>query len=181
MPLQNKTTILAMAIMLCSLLTACKKDEITYAEQLKAHNKLIEQYIKREGITIIDNSALTDPDYKWGEKQYVKTSTGLYYHLIAKGEGDTVRTGDIVTIRYKQRTLHENAITEEYWTTQDSPYPTEVSYNVNAECLGWNEAIGYMKRSGAHCSIIVPYDLGFSAAQTSLEPYYFELKIKFHY
>ncbi len=156
-------------------IVSCDNDTQKYADQLKAQDKLIEEFIQRENIKVLKSFPTT-----WNENDYVKTASGLYFHLVNAGEGDTIRTGDEVIIRYKQKTLVENAILEEYWTTQDAPHPTTLYYNINPQCLGWNEAIGYMKRHNAHCKIIVPSTISFTNAQNSVTPYFFELKISFH-
>ncbi len=154
---------------------SCDDDTQKYADQLKAQDKLIEEFIQRENIKVLNSFPTT-----WNANDYVKTESGLYFHLVEAGEGDTIRTGDNVYIRYKQKTLVENAIEEEYWTTQDAPHPTTLQYNIDLQCLGWNEAIGYMKRNNAHCKIIVPSTIGFSTAQNNVTPYFFELKMLFH-
>ena len=156
---------------------SCDNKTISYADQLKDQEKLIEDFINREGIVVLNKFPF---DSVFADNEYVLTESGLYFNLVKKGVGDTLRNGDEVQIRYKQKLLTENAILEEYWTTQDAPYPTSLKYNIDLESIGWNEAIGYMKRSGSHCKIIVPAALGFSAAQNSVTPYFFELNIKFH-
>ena len=159
------------------LAVSCNDETVRYADQLKAQEKLIEEFIEREGIVVLKKFPI---DSIFADNEYILTESGLYFNLIAKGSGDTIRIGDEVNIRYKQKTLVENSILEEYWDTQDAPYPTTLRYNIDKECSGWTEAIGYMKRSDAHCKIIVPSMLGFSTAQSNVTPYFFELKIRFH-
>lgn len=173
----KKIVINFILVCIAVLAVSCDEETISYADQLKDQEKLIEEFIKREGITVLKKFPL---DSVFADNEYVLTESGLYFNLIEKGSGDTIRHGDEVNIRYKQKTLIENAILEEYWDTQDAPYPTTLRYNIDTECLGWTEAIGYMKRSDAHCKIIVPSMLGFSTAQNNVTPYFFELKIRFH-
>lgn len=163
-------------LFLASLTFFSCEDEESYAYRLKVHNRVLEEFIAREGINVL--SAMPE---KFGENDYFKTESGLYFNLVEAGDGDTVRTGDVVAVRYKQKRLYENAPLEEFWTVQDIAHPTEFQFNKSSDNAGWNEAIALMKRSGAHCKIIVPYDLGSSAAQSNLTAYFFELKIKFHH
>ena len=174
----RKTFIIPLfAFLIIFTTTSCDEDTVKYADQLKAQEKLIKEFINREGITVL---TAFPADSVFQSNEYVLTASGLYFNLVEKGSGDTIRIGDEVNIRYKQKTLDENAITEEYWTTQDTPYPTTLLYGIDNECLAWTEAISYMKRSGALCKIIVPSSLGFAVAQNNVTPYFFELTIRFH-
>lgn len=157
-----------------------KEESIRYADLLKTQEKLIKKFIDRENIVVLDEFP-TDSVFQ--TNQYVLTESGLYFQLTKKGEGEDVKSGDKVQVRYRQKTLEENAITEDFWTTQDEPRPTEVEYKISMDkdCEAWHEAIGYMRKSGAECKIIVPGSIGFSVAQANLIPYFFEIKIKFHH
>lgn len=172
----KKAILYSVICALAVLFASCESDTTRYADQLKAQDKLIEEFISREKIKVLNSFPK-----EWGANDYVLTSSGLYFHLDNAGSGDTLRIGDKVNIRYRQRTLESDAIQEDYWTVQDTPHPTTLLYSIDNECAAWTEAIGYMKRSGAQCKIIVPSIIGFSTAQNSVTPYYFEMSIKFHY
>ncbi|MBO5975205.1 MAG: DUF4827 family protein [Paludibacteraceae bacterium] len=171
-------------ILMCSVTfisTSCNEEEgVRYADQLKEQEKLINEFIEREKIVVLENFP-TDSVFQTNE--YVLTESGLYFQLTKNGEGEDVKFGDKVQVRYKQKTLEKGAIIESFWTTQDDPRPKEVEYKVSmvSDCEAWHEAIGYMKKPGAECKIIVPGIIGFSVAQANLIPYYFEMKIKFHH
>lgn len=156
-----------------------KEESIRYADRLKTQEKLIKEFISRENIDVLDNFPA---DSVFKSNQYVLTKSGLYFQLTKKGEGEDIKSGNKVQVRYKQKTLEKNAIMENFWTTQDEPRPTEVEYmiSMDKDCEAWHEAIGYMRKSGAECKIIVPGNIGFSVPQANLIPYFFEMKIKFH-
>jgi hypothetical protein len=102
---------------------------------------------------------------------------GIYFQLVEKGVGDTLRVGDKLVLRYKQSTLDVYPMVEDYWTTQDRPYPNEITYGSLANsCEGWQKAFELMKKSEAHARIIVPSKLGRNDSEVI--PYVYELKIR---
>ena len=102
---------------------------------------------------------------------------GLYFQLLSKGEGDTLRNGDVFTLRYSQSTLDENPIVEDYLTTLDRPYPTEITYgSLTNSCEGWQTAFAAMQRSESRAKVIVPSQIGRNSSVVT--PYFYELRIR---
>ena len=152
---------------------------LTYAQQLDNEQALIKTYIKRNNINVLD----VFPTDKWGPNDYVKTSSGLYFHLV--DSGDVVNKSYIlepkntVIPRFKQYELTENSDTINNWNTVDYAYsPYEFVYqNMAQSCKGFQEAVGYMKRNNSQAKIIVPFLMGFDT--NSSTPYGYTLTIKF--
>lgn len=154
-------------------LVSCQSST-SYSKELEAEERLIDQWLERNGITLLDEFP---KDSLFTEKQMYHFTDGIYFQMFDKGEGDTMVAGDVIILRYKSSTLDDNAIAEDYWTTQDRPYPNEITYgSTTNSCKGWNAAFEIMKRSGAHARIIVPSKLGFDDSQVI--PYVYEMKIK---
>ena len=159
------------------LLIGCNNN--TYSDDLKEEQKLIENFIARQGITVV-----TEEPTEWGDNVYWKVPDydNFYFHLVERG--DTTFTEldakDLVLLRYRQYTLEAYADTISCWTTQDTPYPVELQYLVQSEasCMGWQVALQYMKYSGAECKIICPSKLGFSEQNSLVIPYGYDMKIK---
>ncbi|MBB3186276.1 DUF4827 family protein [Microbacter margulisiae] len=154
------------------LLTSCTSSG-TYANLLKAQDVTIKNYVKQNGIQTVGTLPAFD---KWtSSKEYYVSSTGLYYHLNVCGDTttDSIRAGDEVSVRYLKISITTPPDTvENSWTTLDSPYPYMMIYRVSgSEPPAWQEAISYMKYSGAQATLIVPGGIGFSAEQTSIIPY----------
>lgn len=162
----------------------------TYSNLRDKEDKLIANYISRNGLTILNDEPAND--HVWGEKEYykVKGYDNFYFHLISRGDSmrvegtDTVDlsivANDLIVVRYKQFGLTENADTASYWTTQDQAYPMEFHYRNTSECesVAWHLAIGLMKYPESQCQIIVPSKLGFSNEQSTVTPYVYIMKIK---
>ena len=172
-----KTKVVYLLLLILTF-SACKETNV-YSDLLKEERKLIEDYIARNGITVV-----TEEPQEWGEKVYwqVPDYDNFYFHLV--DQGDTTQTEieakEIVLLRFKRYTLDEYADTLYNWTTQDSPEPIKFQYMINSDnsCTGWQMAVKYMKYPGAQCKIICPSKLGFSEENSSVTPYGYDLKIK---
>lgn len=160
-------------IFLALTLGSCES-QTNYSKQLEAEEQLIDEWIKRNGIVLLDSFP---EDSLFEENEMYHYPEGIYYQLLEKGDGDVMEEGNVIILRYRCSTLDENSIVEDYWTTMDRPYPNEIIYgsSVNS-CKGWTKAFELMKRSGAHARIIVPSKLGFDDSE--VVPYLYEMKIK---
>ena len=160
-------------ILLLMLLSACE-NSTNYSQLLKAEEELIQDWLTRNEIVLL-NEFPEDTVFEANEMYHFED--GIYFQLIEKGVGDTLRIGDKLVLRYKQSTLDEYPIVEDYWTTQDRPYPNEISYGSLANsCEGWQKAFELMKKSEAHARIIVPSKLGRNDSE--VVPYVYEMKIR---
>lgn len=181
--------IIALCATVC-IFTGCNNN--SYSADLKAEKELIEDYIKREGINVINEMPTNDAD--WGEKDYykVKDYDYLYFHLTTRGKpyhindkGDTIKTeaikaSETVVMRFRKYTLKVNADTADYWTTLDNAYPLEFSYQTdyNTAPVAWHIAVQLMEYSDSECKIICPSKLGFTDDQNTVTPYGYQIKMK---
>lgn len=162
-----------------ALLGACKYG--TYADLLKDEKHLISDFITRQQIHVIHDDPV---DGVWNENDYLALDgyDNLYFHLVDKGQtdGDTVAVNDNIVVRYRKYTLNEIADTESYWTTLETPYPVEFKYGTDLVngCTAWHVAVKKMRFNNAQCKIICPSKLGFSADNTSVTPYGYDMKIQ---
>ena len=151
----------------------------TYSDDLKEEQKLIENFIQRQGIQVV-----TEEPTEWGDKVYWKLPDydNYYFHLVQQGDTASaeLEAKDKVLLRYRQYTLEAYADTVSFWTTLDSPNPVELQYMVSsdASCTGWQIALQYMKYSGAECKIICPSKLGFTDQNSNVIPYGYDMKIQ---
>lgn len=159
------------------ILAGCNNN--TYSNALKEEQKLIENFIARQGIKVV-----TEEPTEWEDNVYWKIPDydDFYFHLAEVG--DTTKAAlevkDIVLLRYIQYTLDAYADTTRFWNSDDQPEPVNLQYMVStdASCAGWQIALQYMKYSGAECKIICPSKLGFTDQNSNVIPYGFDMKIK---
>ena len=168
-------------IFLISLISSSCSNTKTFAQQLDDEQTLISAYIKRNNINVL---TAFPADKKWKANDYVKTGSGLYYHLVDSGNtsvpGDTLILKNIVVTRFKQYLLSLAADTISNWSTIDYPYPPTFVYgDLTQSCKAFQEAATYMKRNDSEAILIVPSEIGFTADQNSVTPYGYTLKIKF--
>lgn len=169
---------LVFIISICS--TSCSNTK-TYAQQLDDEQALIKAYIKRNNINVLTS---LPANKNWRENDYYKSGSGLYFHLVDSGKlatpGDTLKSKYTVVPRYKQYALALNSDTISYWNTIDFAFPSDFIYeDYTQSCLGFQEAVKYMKRIDSEAKLIVPSSLGFSTDKNSVTPYGYTLKIKF--
>ncbi len=164
------------------LLIACSSDS-DYASMLEDEEKAISAYIFRNNIRVISSLPADDV---WGENDYYKTSSGLYFHLVDPGEapgtGDGTELFDGLTIipRYYKITLDVQPDTVyRNWSTVDYPYSEGFQYNVSGEITpAFQEAVSLMKNHNSVAKLIVPSKLGDQTDINAVIPYAYTLKIK---
>lgn len=182
-PHKGKTFGLLLLLLPCLLLlTGCKGN--TYSKLLKQEKKVIDNYISRMDINVIDNAPKLAQGQCWGDKDYLSMPKydNFYFHLVSPV--DTTRekivTGDIVNVRFRKYTLNEYGDTISYWTTDDAGDPLTFTVGTTAtnnSCIGWHMAIMQMKYSGSECKIICPSTIGFDDDNSSVTPYGYDLKV----
>lgn len=177
----KKMILLLMPLM---ALVACNNN--SYSKQLKAEKKLIESYIARNELHIIDK--LPADGEAWGEKDYYQVpgigSDYYYFHLSKPGltDRDSIIAGEHIVLRYKRMTLDEYPVVDSYWTTNDGPDAIRFDYltdQTNA-CSGWHAAVRMCKYPESECIIICPSKLGFNAEQSSVTPYVYQMNVRVH-
>lgn len=159
--------------------TSCKDDYMTYADELKIERKLITDFVKRQGLIIVDE---IPTEFPWEEKVYFKTKSGVYFRLTAQGDiasGDSAVLADDIIVRFDQYTLDVVADTLSSYSTINFPYPTQFNYlDYSQACAAWHEAVGYMKYNEAECQLIVPSKLGFPQFSRPATPVGYDMTIK---
>lgn len=158
-------------------LASCNNN--TYSNALKEEQKLIENFIARQGIQVV-----TEKPTEWGDKVYWKVPDydNYYFHLVEVGDTTkpALEAKDKVNLRYIQYTLDAYADTTRFWNSDDQPKPTELQYMVYTEstCEGWQIALEHMQYTGAQCKIICPSKLGFTNQNSNVIPYGYDMKIQ---
>lgn len=162
-----------LGLILLAVFNSCENTN-TYSAQLRAEQKKIDNYLSREGYSILPTFPA---DTVFDAKKMYHFKDGIYFQLIDKGTGDTAQYGDQIAVRYMQSTLDASPIVEEFWSTMDKAYPTIVTYGISStSCDGWEQALKIMKRTDSYARIIVPSKVGFDNSE--VVPYLYELKIK---
>lgn len=173
----KKISIFISVLLTVVALSSCNNN--TYSDDLKAEQELIENFIKRQGITVV-----TEEPAEWKDNIYWKIPDydNYYFQLVAPGDTASaeLEAKDRVLLRYIQYTLEAYADTMRFWNTEDLPEPIELQYMVstNESCSGWQIALQHMKHSGAECKIICPSKLGFTDQNNNVIPYGYDMKIQ---
>jgi FKBP-type peptidyl-prolyl cis-trans isomerase len=102
---------------------------------------------------------LPPEDLELVEKQWPaakKTTTGLRYVMLAEGQGDTAKSGDVVSVLYRGAVLNGRVFDE----NQDREHPFEFRLGRGFVIDGWDQGLQLM-RKGSKMLLIVPYELGY--------------------
>jgi hypothetical protein len=172
------TILISLIVAALLLLPACKDDNVTYAEELKAEQELINDFISRQQIQVVT----VMPDFPWPDKVFYKSKSGMYFRLTKQGDihtQDSIMPGDDVLVRFDQYTLGVKSDTISNRSTIDFVDPWGFKYmDYTQVCVAWHEAVGYMKYSKAEAQIIVPSKIGFSTFSRPATPIGYDMEIR---
>ncbi len=161
-------------------LYSCGSDTVSYSELQDKEQKNIKEYIKRNKIKIVKEMPQVD---KWAENLYYKSESGLYFHLISKGDTTIqVKNNSIISIRFLLSKIDKNnTLLIRNWDPQDFSTPeklkiSDLSYNPSFG-IGVQEALRYMKNKQSEAIIIVESALNTNSYKNSVTPVKYQLKI----
>ena len=92
-----KIKFLGMMLLLIAMV-ACENSN-NYSQLLKAEEELIADWLLRNEMVVLDEFPA---DTVFGANEMYHFEDGIYFQMISKGEGDTLRRGDKLVLRYKQ-------------------------------------------------------------------------------
>ena len=135
------------ALQMKKYIEQAKKDSIDAIPQLKADNKIIEDYLAKNNLTNVQKGKL-----------------GTYVEMIQPGMGPVIDTGMIVKINYTGRTLKGVVFDS---NTIDSfkhkePYPVEIPADINMAQVvhGWIDGIKLLQ-NGSKAKFFIPSTLAY--------------------
>ncbi len=178
----KRLPILLLTFSLLIIAASCS-DKKTYSELLDEQDATIQAYIQRNNINVIKLTTDTLPaNAKTGEKDYYLMPSGLYFHIVAKGDTSIkIATRTKVALRYRPYTLTIPADTSaNNWNTVSSPDPLIVTYGETSSfsVVGIHQAIGLMRYSNSESKIILPSSLNTGTYADEVTPVAYDLKFK---
>jgi hypothetical protein len=165
--------------MLTCLLSSCDKQK-TLQERLQEEKRAINRYIDRNRLVILDEY----PKSKvFGEKEFFRTSDGLYIHVVDSGNGRRAESlRDEVTVRFEYR--HDIAVSDSSilkWNSSGLVYPYSFKYGLSQSysasgslvCIAWVYPLLYV---GEHAvvDLIVPSSLGSYSDNSNINPVFYK-------
>lgn len=168
-------------ITFCSSIILSSCANTTYATELLNEQNLIADYIKRNNINVLSSFPADNAYWDSHPNDYVKTASGLYFHLTNKGsDAVTLKLSDVIVPRFKQYTLNEVSDTISNWSTIDSNgYTQDFVYGDYTQmCTAFHEAASYMKHNNSEAKLIVYSKIGFKENWNPATPMGYQLKIQ---
>lgn len=142
--------------------SSCSKTK-TAQERLKDERKAIDRFITQKGFKIIDEYP---EDGIFEENTYLKTSDGLYIHVIDSGNGVKPIQNQTILVRYEGRLLFKDDTTKYSNTgTGVGAQPDEFNYGTQGytgyTCAGMAIPFTYDRIGhNAEVSLIIPSPIG---------------------
>jgi hypothetical protein len=175
----KKIFLLALSLIVLSVAFSSCDNTKTPQEYLREEKKAIERYIERNGIVVL-GAYPADSIFK--EKEYFRTSDGLYFHVTNPGNGKKVRPlVDEVTVRFDYYFNVKDYIGGD--TTKTSlpytyfpivfKYGISGSYDAYFACNGWAVPLTYVSE-GAIIDIIIPSALGSQSNSNAYVPVFYK-------
>jgi hypothetical protein len=166
-------------VLLTYLLSSCDKQK-SLQERLQEEKRAINRYIDRNRLVILDDYPKSGV---FGEKEFFKTSDGLYIHVVDSGNGRrVVPLVDEVTVRFEYR--HDIAVSDSSilkWNASgliqpyDFKYGLSQSYSASGSmvCVGWVYPLAYVGES-AVVDLIIPSSLGSYSDNSNINPVFYK-------
>ncbi len=163
-------------IALVVVASSCDKNE-TLQEKIEEEKKAIQRFIDKNDFIIL---SAYPQDGVFKEKEYYKTSSGLYINVIDSGNGKRATPlKDEIQVRFEGM-LYFKSETKEVDSDQLSPfgpmsfiYGNTYSYGTYG-CKGWEEPLGYVGEE-AVVSLIVPSNVGnYADKNTNIVPVFYK-------
>ena len=196
----KKPVFISLLALFAVLLCSCEDYE-TYAEQKEKEKAHIEDYIKRNGIHVIDMETFEDNGYMTdtAKNEFVLfEDKGVYMQIVRKGEGEMMKDGDRVVFmpRYLEYNIASGdtisgnlyASTLDKFTcerrgdTFSASFTQGYMYGIYGSVVpsGWLLPLSYVNLGrpndkAAKVRLIVPHSEGTSVAAQYVYPTYYEI------
>lgn len=196
----KKIISLFLLMLTCGLAFQACDDSKTYAEMLEEEKKAINSFIKKNKIMEKPITVISVAEFeKNGNKtdttknEYVQFSNGAYMQIYNDGTGDSIRSRDVVTVRFVEYdilngdTTLANHTMPTWLDVFDYTISGTTSYGQFRQGLlferyettqvpeGWLVPLQYIK-SGARVKMIVPSKIGHAEAMQYVYPFFYDLR-----
>jgi hypothetical protein len=149
----------------------------TLQERLQEEKRAISRYIDKNQLKILNEYPQNGV---FAEKEFFKTSDGLYIHVVDSGNGQrAIPMVDDVTVRFDYR--HNIAISDSSITQgimikpYDFIYGLYQSYSSSESlvCVGWVYPLAYVGEN-AKVDLIIPSSLGSYSDNNDINPVFYK-------
>ena len=166
-------------ILISSIFSACNNNNKNFQELLREERKAIDRFIVMNGLVILKNYPSNGV---FGEKEYYKTSDGLFFQVVDSGNGKRVQHLDDVSVRFDYYQFvkeYAKGDTTKYYLPFYDPfsfvYGIEKTYSsyYSLVCLAWVIPLGYVSEE-AVLNLIIPSSIGASGDNENITPIFYK-------
>ncbi|MDR0682008.1 MAG: DUF4827 domain-containing protein [Dysgonamonadaceae bacterium] len=180
----KKSIIFIVSIIVLAIASIACDNQKSLQEYLREERRDIERYIEREGIIVL-KSYPKDSIFK--EKEFFKTSEGLYMHVTDRGNNVRVKPlEDQVLVRFEYFYYIKDFVSgtslEDIKIPYPDLYPMEFIYgqqgsygksSIDLSCNGWAIPLAYVGEK-AVVDLIIPSSLGTSSDNTNFNVVFYK-------
>ncbi|MDR0833429.1 MAG: DUF4827 domain-containing protein [Candidatus Symbiothrix sp.] len=191
----KKTAIFALSLIATVIATMSCDDSKTLQEYIEEERAAIKKYVNMQDIKVLSTYPA---DSTFAENEYFRTKDGLYFHVVDKGNGLTVKeyiekySSAEVLVRfdyfyYVKSFVSKTGADTIYWKNYSNYYglmdaPMEFRYGYSASygkyeadlsCDGWAIPLDYVKE-GAIVDLIIPSALGTTTDNTGFNAVFYK-------
>ena len=176
----KKTVIFILSFILLGIIHISCDNRKSMQEYIREEKKAIERYILSERIEVLDEYP---KDSLFSEKQYYKTSQGLYMHVVDAGNTSRrVQLYDEVLVRFDYLYYIKSYVSgnTDSIVLSYAYLPIEFRYGINYStdltglaCAGFSIPLTYVGE-GAVVDLIIPSELGNSNDNGSFAPVFYK-------
>jgi hypothetical protein len=179
----------------CGLAFQACSDSKTYAEMLEEEKDAINKYIKKNNIKVITAGEFEKKGNETSAEanEYVQFSNGVYMQIVDKGDGDSIRTRDVITVRFVEYNILTGDTTLANYTLPQmlDVFDYTISgttaygqfrqgmllqwYDTTQVPEGWLVPLRFIQ-GGARVKLIVPSKVGHNTAMQKVAPFYYDLR-----
>jgi hypothetical protein len=191
----KKLVSLFLLSLICGLAFQACSDSKTYAEMLEDEKNAINEFIKKNKINVITAETFEKNGNKTSteKNEYVQFSNGVYMQIVNEGKGDSIRTRDVITIRFveynvltRDTTLANYTLPQmldvfDYTLSGTTAYGQfrqgmlSQWYDTTQVPEGWLVPLRFIQ-GGARVKLIVPSKVGHNTAMQNVYPFYYDLR-----
>jgi FKBP-type peptidyl-prolyl cis-trans isomerase FkpA len=124
-----------------------EEEEKKYEDEMAAKQNVIDDKLLREY-------------FARNNLQPMKTTTGLYYVISRKGEGEHAKMGESATVNYTGKLMNGQAFDSN--TDSAFKHPQPLAFTVGKAIKGWDEGLQLLNK-GAKATFYIPSSLAYGA------------------
>jgi hypothetical protein len=175
----KKCALGVVAVMIISCLSFSCKQQKSLQELLQEEKKAIDRFITMNDLDILREYP---KDGVFKDKEFFRTTEGLFIHVVDSGNGTRVQLRDEVCVRFEYLQYIKDAAKGDSTVVSPNPYepfwfiygfPQSYSSYYSPVCQAWVMPLAYVGEN-AILDLIIPSSIGSTTDNSNITPVYYK-------